>query len=162
MKKTICRVSTDSGSKGTGFFCKILYPDRELKVFITNNHLIDEAYLENQNMIYVSINNNPKQIKLGNNFKYTNKEYDVTIVEIKENVDGIIDFLELDENKVLIDYCGSSIYTIQYPSYNEIQKPAVSYGILKKRMGNNDHDFIHYCSTEHGSSGSPIIKFIKL
>ena len=46
MKKTICRVSTDSGSKGTGFFCKILYPDRELKVFITNNHVIDEENLE--------------------------------------------------------------------------------------------------------------------
>ena len=63
----------------------------------------------------------------------------------------------MDENKVLIDYYGSSIYIIQYPSYNEIQKPTVSYGILKKIMGNNDHDFIHYCTTEHGSSGSPIL-----
>ena len=65
--------------------------------------------------------------------------------------------MELDENKVLIDYCGSSIYAIQYPSYNEIQKPAVSYGILKKRLDNNNYDFIHYCSTEYGSSGSPIL-----
>ena len=157
MKKAICKISTESGSKGTGFFCKIPYPDNDLKVFITNNHVIDEAYLETQNVIYISINNNPKQIKLDKKFKYTNKENDVTIVEIKENVDEIIDFLELDENKVLVDYCGSSIYAIQYPSYNEIQKPAVSYGILKKRLDNNNYDFIHYCSTEHGSSGSPIL-----
>ncbi len=111
MKKTICRVSTENG-KGTGFFCKIPYPDKELKVFITNNHVIDEEYLENKNEINVNINNNPKQIKLHKKFKYISKEYDVTIVEIKENIDEIKDFLELDENKVLIDYCGNSIYTL--------------------------------------------------
>jgi len=157
MKTTICKVSTEAGDKGTGFFCKIPIPHKDLKVFVTNNHLIDEKYLKNEKVIYVSINNKPREIKLKGKFTYTNKEYDVTIVEIKENSDDITQFLELDENPLIIDYIGSSIYTLQYPSFNEIQKPAVSYGILKKRYLDKEYDFIHYCSTEHGSSGSPIL-----
>ena len=157
MKTTICKVSTETGDKGTGFFCKIPLPHKVLKVFVTNNHLIDENYLKNEKEIYVSINNKPKEIKLKDKFTYTNKLYDATIVEIKENSDDITHFLELDENQIIIDYIGTSIYTLQYPSFNEIQKPAVSYGILKKRYLDKEYDFIHYCSTEHGSSGSPIL-----
>ena len=156
MKKTICKISTENGSKGTGFFSKIPYPHKELKVFITNNHLIDQRYLDEEKEIYISINNQSKVLKLKDKCKYTNKEYDVTIIEINEK-DDIKDFLELDENKVIIDYFGNSIYTLHYPIYNEIQEPAVSYGILKKRYEDREFDFIHYCSTEKGSSGSPIL-----
>ena len=157
MKTSICKVYTESGNKGTGFFCKIPYPDKDLKVFITDCNLIDKNYLEKEKVIYVSINNKPKEIKLERKFKYINKFYDVTIVEIKENVDDIKDFLELDENQVIIDYFGSSIYTLQYPIFREIQKPAVSFGILQKRFNIKKNDFIHSCSTERGSSGSPIL-----
>ena len=54
---------------------------------------------------------------------YTNEEYDITIIEIKEK-DGIKSFLELDEdiisdiikNKNKNDkYKDESIYIIQYP-----------------------------------------------
>ena len=48
LKKTICKISTENGSKGTGFFCKIPYPNKELKVFITNNHLIDQNYINKE------------------------------------------------------------------------------------------------------------------
>ena len=157
MKTTICKISTEAGEKGTGFFCKIPIPHKELKVFVTNNHVINEEVLEKKKPIYVSINNKPKEIKLKGKFTYTNKEFDATIVEIKENLDDITHFLELDENQIIVDYIGSSIYTLQYPSFNEMQKPAVSYGILKKRYSDKEYDFIHYCSTEHGSSGSPIL-----
>ena len=157
MKKTICKVSTESGEKGTGFFCKIPIPHKDLKVFVTNNHLINQKYLDTQKVIYVSINNKPKEIKIKNKlFKYTNEKYDATIIEIEEDLDDT-HFLELDENQIIIDYIGTSIYTLQYPSFNEIQKPAVSYGILKKKYLDKEYDFIHYCSTEHGSSGSPIL-----
>ena len=158
MKAAICKVSTESGVKGTGFFCKIPIPHKDIKVFVTNNHLIDEKYLKTQKVIYISINNKPKEIKLKKDtFTYSNKEFDVTIVEIEENSNDIKHFLELDENPIIIDYIGSSVYTLQYPSFNEIQKPAVSYGILKRKYSDKEHDFIHYCSTEHGSSGSPIL-----
>ena len=157
MKTSICKVYTESGNKGTGFFCKIPYPDKDLKVFITDCNLIDKNYLEKEKVIYISINNKPKEIKLERKFKYINKFYDVTIVEINENIDDIKDFMEMDENQVIIDYFGSSIYTLQYPIFREIQKPAVSFGILQKRFNVKKNDFIHSCSTEKGSSGSPIL-----
>ena len=157
MKTSICKVYTESGNKGTGFFCKIPYPDKDLKVFITDCNLIDKNYLEKEKQIYVSINNVPKEIKLEKKFKYINKYYDVAIVEIKENVDDIKDCLELDENLIIFDYFGSSIYTLQYPIIKEIQKPAVSFGILQKRFSLKKNDFIHSCSVERGSSGSPIL-----
>ena len=157
MKTSICKVYTESGNKGTGFFCKIPCPDKDLKVFITDCHLIDKNYLEKEKLIYININNKQKEVKLEKKFKYINKYYDVTIVEIKENIDDIKDFLELDENQVVIDYFGSSIYTLQYPKFKEIQKPAVSFGILQKRLYAKKNEFIHTCSTEQGSSGAPIL-----
>ena len=46
MEKSICKIKIE-GEQGTGFFCKIPYPDKNniLPVFITNNHLINEALL---------------------------------------------------------------------------------------------------------------------
>ena len=43
IKKTICKIYMNDGSKGTGFFCKIPYPDKEhlLPTSIINNHLIN-------------------------------------------------------------------------------------------------------------------------
>ena len=63
----------------------------------------------------------------------------------------------MDEN--LLDdeseegYSGESIYIIQYPK--EIL--SVSYGILISIEELNRNDFTHSCSTEKGSSGSPIL-----
>ena len=68
-------------------------------------------------------------------------------------------FLDLDDD-ILNDeggiYVGSSIYILQYPSNNEIHKVAVSYGKLKQKL-EKEYNFIHYCCTEAGSSGSPIL-----
>ena len=42
MKKNIFKIYLNDGSKGTGFFCKIPYTsNKELKVLITNNHVIN-------------------------------------------------------------------------------------------------------------------------
>ena len=38
-----------------------------------------------------------KKINLNNRMKYTNKEYDITIIELKEK-DNIKNYLELDDN----------------------------------------------------------------
>ena len=157
LKTTVCKVYTETGKKGTGFFCKIPFPNKDLKVFITNCNLIDKNYLEKEKVIYISLDNKPKEIKLKKKYIYINKYYDATIVEIIEKEDDIKDFLEIDENQVIIDYFGSSIYTLQYPIFREMQKPAVSFGILQKRLNVKKNDFIHSCSTEKGSLGSPIL-----
>ena len=127
---------------------------------ITNNHVIGDDYINNNKTIKISLNNGKKiiDIKLDSSRKkYTNKEYDVTIIEIKKD-DNIKDnsFLQIDENifqENPIDFFAKkSIYIIQYPDYIEA---SVSYGILKRIKENNELE--HYCITNKGSSGSPII-----
>ena len=86
--------------------------------------------------------------------KYFNKEYDITLIELKEN-EKIKEYLELDDN-ILKDeeeiyYEKKSIYILHYLYGNNI---CVSYGILNKI---NRYNIIHICSTDYGSSGSPIL-----
>ena len=162
----VVQICGKNGSKGTGFFCEIPLDNNNeetLSAFITANHVIDENYLKNEKQILIKINNGkkivPKYISLKDKFKYTNKKYDVTIIEIDKKLDKINEFLEFDEN-ILNDtksYIGNSIYTLHYPSPIEEGKIAVSYGIIKKNFKEKENDFIHYCSTEKGSSGAPIL-----
>ena len=50
-------------------------------------------------MIEISIEeeNNIRKLNLNNRMKYTDEEYDITIIEIKKE-DGINNYLELDNN----------------------------------------------------------------
>ena len=52
MKKCICKIYKN-GETGTGFFCKIPYPNQSklLTVLITNNHVLNENDLKNNNKI---------------------------------------------------------------------------------------------------------------
>ena len=101
MERNICKITVGE-NQGTGFFCKIPFPDLNnmLSVFITNNHIINKELLYKDNLI-IEINieeeNNIRKLNLNNRMKYTNEEYDITIIEIKEK-DGINNYLELDDN----------------------------------------------------------------
>ena len=158
MKNSICKIYKGSG---TGFFCIIPFKKEKLKVLITNHHVINEKFLKENNIIKLGINNDAilKDIKLENDRKiYLNKDNDLAIIEIKDK-DNLneINYLELDNNLLIensesIYSTENSIYIIQYPNFKEA---AVSYGILKTI--NDDHHIIHLCSTEKGSSGSPIL-----
>ena len=57
MKKSICKINAGNGKSGTGFFCYIPYQYKELKVLITNYHIIDEKYIEENNYLKFYINN---------------------------------------------------------------------------------------------------------
>ena len=87
MERNICKINIGK-SQGTGFFCKIPFPDinNMLPVFITNNHIIDNELLyKNDIKIKIDIYDelDIKEIDLNNRIKYTNEEYDITIIEIK-------------------------------------------------------------------------------
>ena len=165
MTKNICKINIGE-ERGTGFFCKIPFPNKDnmLPVFITNNHLINEKLLNEDNgkiNIKIKEGESEKVIKLNNRIKYNSIKYDITIIEIKEN-DDINDFMELDEgiiddiinNKNLnSQYKDETLYITQYPEGNL----SVSYGILKQIFEDKPHNFLHKCSTRKGSSGSPII-----
>ena len=165
MEKNICKIKVGK-EQGTGFFCKIPFPNRDniLPVFITNNHIINENILYKGNeKIYIKIKeeNKSKILYLNNRKKYTNKEYDITIIEIKED-DNINNYLELDnillddilnDNNQSEEYIDETIYIIQYPE----NKLSVSYGIFDNIYEDKKYNFNHRCSTKGGSSGSPVL-----
>ena len=160
MKTKVCQINSDNIVKGTGFFCKIPFPgdNRLLSVLITNNHILDESLLnQKKKKISLTINNKDKEIELDNRIKYTNKKYDITIIELKTE-DRIHNFFELDNNisnKSNLSYFGKSIYLLHYP---ENEESYVSYGIIKGlERDQNYYEFNHVCSTNFGSSGGPIL-----
>ena len=162
MKLSVCKIYLDNGNKGTGFFCKIPFPDdNNLKSFlITNNHVIDESYLNKDKSFELTINNDKitKKLNIGNRITYTSNIYDTTIIEIYEDKDNTIDFLQLDfnlnEGNFNNKYINKSIYSLHYPKLEDI---TVSYGIIKSIDLSNNYSINHLCSTDNGSSGSPIL-----
>ena len=163
MENCICIVYTENGRKGTGFFCLIPYLNAYLPVLITNNHVLNESDIENGKIIKLMINNIVKIIKIDNSRKkYTNSDnnIDITIIEIKQNKDGIeiYNYLTLDENdinkneeNINCEYKNKSIYILHYPN----GKLKVSYGLINDIVDNKRIN--HYCNTEEGSSGAPIL-----
>ena len=148
MEKNIFKIKIGK-KQATGFFCKIPYNNKI--VLMTNNHVIDE----NINEINIKIKEEKESriINLNNRIKYTNKEYDITIIEMNEK-DNINNYLELDDNIELNEeYIDKTIYIIQYPE-GEL---SVSYGILNNICIDKKYNFNHKCSTKGGSSGSPIL-----
>ena len=143
------------------FFCNINYDNKKIRVMMTNNHVIDEKYIKQNNKIKITLNDD-KEIKLINldddRLLYSNEEYDITIIEIFPEKDEINNFMEIDEimfkEESNILYNNKSIYIIQYPNCD---KASVSYGIMSNIF---DYDINHYCCTESGSSVSPIINLL--
>ena len=155
MKKYIYKVF--GTKKGTGFFCKISYQDKLIPVMITNYHVIDDIFIENNNKIKISLGDNYQYINIDKNSKIyssPNNEYDIMIIKIKEN--EINNYLEIDQN-IFMDksedfYKNESIYILHYPNGGKISV-SFGYGIEKE----NDYDIKHLCNTENGSSGGPIL-----
>ena len=88
MEQNICKIKIGQ-EQGTGFFCKIPFPNKnnKLPVLITNNHVIDDKSLYNKNTnikIDIEEEKESKIIDLKDRIKYTNKKFDITIIELIE------------------------------------------------------------------------------
>jgi len=129
-----------------------------LPVLITNNHLLKEEDIKNNEIIEFTMYNNIEKknkdisLKIDDSRKtYTNSEIDITIIEIKPEEDKIKNYLEIDEEEMTEkQYRKKSIYILHYPN-----KRYVSYGLINEL--NEYKTIMHYCNTEHGSSGSPLL-----
>ena len=162
-KKCICKLFLKLGGAGTGFFFKIPFPTNLnlLPVLITANHNLEEENIIPGERIKFLINNNEKSILIDESRKtytYKGEEGDITIIEIKEEEDGleIESFLDIDNSKnnfIPKDYKDNNIYIIHFPKGQNI---GFSIGIIKSAYENNE-EILHTCSTKCGSSGSPII-----
>ena len=158
IRNCVFKIILENGDRGTGFFCNIPYNNKLIPVMITNNHIIDSNYISNNKFIIITLNNDKedKIIKLNDNrIIYTNKEYDITIIEIKPKDDKINNFMELEDKifkeESYLYYNQESIYIIHYSNQ---EKAAVSYGLINKI---NNSNIIHFSCIGQGSSGSPII-----
>ena len=141
---------------GTGFFCYIPIGNEKLTFMITCNHILNEKYLNNNDSIKIEINNELKEINIKDNRKiYTNEEFNITIIEINSKKDKIKQFLDLDEAIFNEDfYDEKEFYILQFTPRENI---SVSYGstLRKKKL----FHYSYNCSTDNGSSGSPIFNF---
>ena len=159
MKNCVCKIHKGK-INGTGFFIRISYNNKLYDLLVTNNHVLNEQDINTGKIISISLNNEQisKEIKIDSNRKkYTNKNLDVTIIEIKKE-DNINNFLLLDDrilNKDIKNYNNiyenESLYILNYINGKDM---FVSYGILNNI---EDNKIIHKCNTDSGSSGSPII-----
>ena len=156
LKNCICKIKIKDGF-GTGFFCKFPFEKEVKKVFITNYHVLNEEYVKEQKKINLLLNDEKKVKIIGLENKkiiYYYEDFDITLIELQEE-NEIQDYLELDDNLFQdnseIIYINKSVYVLQYPNG---KKACVSYGLLN---GIENYNINHKCSTDAGSSGSPIL-----
>ena len=160
MKDSVVRLSEGKDS-ASGFFCKIYINDSPMPALITCYHIINAEYIKNNSHLYFTDRNNiPKKINL--KFKrmiYTNKDLDVTIIEIKEedNLD-IYSFLEMDNsiNSKNPNILYKKVYLFHYPLGKT--KVKFSKGSTIKIIDNN-YNFINNYKSKKGSSGAAIIDY---
>ena len=184
--KIIKKNSEGSKIEGSGFFCKFDKNngfEKGMNMLITNNHIVGNDDLKKKQSISIFLNNNSysAQIYLDNSSRIilTDKKLDYAIIEIidsdlieiksSSNEEGKIitekkkikeecNFLEIDSNIAIEKeslkslYEKEPIYIIHYSNSRELRS---SFGVLNIIDRSNEKIY-YYCTTEEGSSGSPI------
>ena len=159
MNNCVCNIILGD-TAGTGFFCKIPFPDQNnlLPALVTVNHVLD---ISKHKKVEFHLNGLYHSILIDNSRKiYSSKRLDSTIIEIKKNELNTNYFLDIDENIYQNDleslYLKKPVYILHF---EKGAKLAFSSGNITgvKFAGINNYKIIYTCSTEHGSSGGPII-----
>ena len=153
LEKCICKIKIEISSNqsymGTGFFCKL--KKNNIKLLLTNNHIIDNSFFSSNKHLQIEIDNVVTIIDLSiPRYKYTNIEFDFTIIEILQ-VDNISNFLSIDEDLIVNNYQNEQIFSLHYPRGNDL------YFSSGKIIEINNYYLIYSISTDFGSSGCPII-----
>jgi len=162
-KKSICLIEEEINSYGTGFLIKLLIPSvkKPLYGIITNNHVLDSDFFNNNKTLKIYLNHVPEDpenskdldpliININeNNFVFTSELLDVTFIQLNEKYlkNSKFDFLDIyngdfDEEE--------SVFIFQYPK----RKLSYAVGYIEKSFGFN---YFHNTSTDEGSSGSPLL-----
>ena len=173
MENYVCKIKIGN-KEDLGFFCMFIPPNNnKLKLFITNNAILNEETLNKSNekiLITIKKENKIKELSLSNRKKYTSKEYNTTIIEIKEE-DGIKNFLELDElifnimdnqkkddkykndNVLDLDFRSKQIYMIQ----NKMGILIITYSQIESILVEKEKNkLIFYCNGKNEKLEGPI------
>jgi len=165
-KNNVCKIIREDGLIGTGFLCKIPYPDsfKLLPVLITCYHVLGINEIQIGGKIELKFNDGKmaKNILINESRKIyisDENEYDTTIIEIEPN-DGFknSNFLEVDNliydeeniDNIEMNEVNKTVYLIHYPKGLNSK---LSFGTIKKI----ENCLIkHMSKTYKGSSGAPI------
>ena len=136
MNKSLYKINEKEGKFEIGFFCHIQIKEKTIQknipVLIINNYVRLDDYIDE---IKISFNKGTKIIKLGDT-KYQNKDYNMTLLEIKENKKDRIQFIELDDPIYKPDsemyYDKKPIYIIQWKNMKDTTLSSLSFGIIKE------------------------------
>ena len=165
LENAIYKLYKLNGSIGTAFACLLPYPDKyNLRPFlITNYHVLRRKDLKINKTIKITLDNDKtEKIILIDEDRITLplKNFDASLVEIKPEKDDIHIFLDIDNTiyspKVVEDFKNKSIYILQYPKGGI---SCFSSGLIKEIY---NEKIRHFCSTEYGSSGGPILSISNL
>ena len=159
-KKSVVKIRKQ-GMLSTGALCNVHFPDKKtLPVLIACNHMLNENDIIVGQKIDFSLDNDKifYQILIDENRKvYTNREYDITFIEIKQK-DGldISSFLEVDPNiffyyEIELEY--KPVCLLGYHYGKELQ---FSNGKIKN-LREDGYRILHLCSSNVGCAGGPIL-----
>ena len=127
MEKSFCQIEGKDNKFGIGFCCYIKNQNKIIPVLITK----DDINISENNTVVVTLNGNSIEIKLGE-IIYKNKRDKISIIEIEDNINDDIKYLEFDDRLYVKDpemlYHNGLIYIIQYKDQNNI---LVSYSMIK-------------------------------
>lgn len=163
IKKSICRINCRDGY-GTGFLCKIQYPDKSnfLPVLVTDNHIIKKSDLSQGKTIYFSLSKKHYSLNINKSRITFISESSFNIAFIEITRDDKIDntyFLEIDDflyeknYKNNLDKKYDLIYLFYYQKNGKMN---YSIGKIKSFNKNNNNIEILF-SCEKGSLGCPIL-----
>ena len=163
MNKSVFKIhKTGKGFFGTGFLCKIPFPNKYnfLSFFATNYHVLGEDDLKDGCKVTININGKIKDIKINNTRNiYKNEKHDVVFIEIIDideiNINDCLDIddiiMENDITSLENFFTKKSIYIMHNPNGKDI---VVSFGLSNNLLNDT---LYHKCITYNGSSGSPIL-----
>jgi len=106
-------------TSGIGILCKI--PSKNIKALITYNHIINLDFLNEGKKLILYIDNLEKELDMKiNRYKYTNKDFDITIIEILGN-DNIKHFIEIDKYINSRNYIDTDIIAVTLKDNKDIK-----------------------------------------
>ena len=153
MDNSIYIINENEENSEIGFFCYIKYKKYKKPVLITSSKAINPDYLMNNKSIDVKMNNKTTRVKIGK-IKIIKEKYDLSIIEIKENKDNKIKFVEVDEKLYKLfpeaDYINDSMYIIHNSGDKNVY---ASYGMVNDI---NDSKIFLSCNINSKSNNSPI------
>ena len=170
-KKTCVFKITSGKMNGTGFFGLIEFPNKKMirALFTCHHNLFPKNSKVMEKSFQYSIGMNDKFISMeidDSRFVYKNEDFDIIIIEILERdkipIDSYLlidDYIYKDDNEFIklleiIKNNGMKIYLLHYLLSELLYD---STGLITKFDADKKYQFQHECSSEHGSSGGPLI-----